>query len=263
MIKITPRRRPPGYIKTVLATFMFALLLSVTSVQTFIISGTNAEINVLERQLSEHSAKIDAIFERLDEIDKCVKSQGFTEEIPIPEESSKDDFLTSEDESATSEYPEYSDVNIKGVTVEVRTVPESRSNFKSWMDYRTITNRSSRQWTLQQSAWTDADGFRRFGDDYYMVAVGTYYLKDGVGDVLEIEFSSGIVIKAVVGDIKSDRHTDETRRFTLTDGSVVEFIVDRHEISQLARRMGDMSYAGITGDVVSITNFGRYFEVEK
>jgi hypothetical protein len=127
-----------------------------------------------------------------------------------------------------------------------------RSSFKSWMDFRMITNRTSRQWELQQHAYTDDNGFRRHGD-LYMVAVGTYFLENGVGDILEITFSTGDSIRAVVGDVKDDRHTCEYNRESVADGSVVEFIVDRRQLDRMAVLMGCMTYAGMVGEVMEIT----------
>lgn len=134
---------------------------------------------------------------------------------------------------------------------EVHYVRSSRRYFKSWMDFRAITSRTSRQWYLQQLAHTDDLGFRRI-DDLYMVAVGTYFLEYGVGDVFEVTLSSGIVFRAVAGDVKSDEHTDPTNRFTLHNGCMLEFIVDRPYMDDMARRMGDMSWAGLAGDIVTI-----------
>ena len=51
--------------------------------------------------------------------------------------------------------------------------------FKAYMDYRTITDTASRQYQLQQSAWTDDQGLRRLGEDY-LVAMGTGWRKRGL-----------------------------------------------------------------------------------
>jgi len=137
-------------------------------------------------------------------------------------------------------------------------IPAARCNFKSWMDWRAITSRSSRQWRLQQIAYTCENGLRRV-DGKYMIALGTYFLHYGVGDVFEITLSSGVVFRAVVGDVKSDAHTDSTNRFHLSDGSVLEFIVDRHHMPDRARLMGDMSYGGFPGYIVSIVRIPDLF----
>ena len=47
-------------------------------------------------------------------------------------------------------------------------------SFKSYMDYRKITNKSSKQWNLQQLAVTDEFGMRRFNGNYLAKKSGFY-----------------------------------------------------------------------------------------
>jgi len=135
---------------------------------------------------------------------------------------------------------------------------EARCYFKTWMDWRTITSRNSRQWQLQQIAYTCEDGFRRI-DGMYMIALGSYYLHHGVGDVFEITLSGGLTFRAVVGDVKSDLHTDPTNRFQRYDGSVIEFIIDRRVIDREVLRMGNVSSTGFNGRIVSIVRLPELF----
>lgn len=126
-------------------------------------------------------------------------------------------------------------------TADEYDIPAEATSFKAWMSYRAITNKASDQWALQQDAWTDADGFRRYGDEgYYMVALGTYYASR-CGKTFDITFEGGETIRCIVGDIKADIHTDPLHQHR--NGNVVEFIVDGGVISKLCKRMGDMSYA--------------------
>jgi len=138
-------------------------------------------------------------------------------------------------------------------------IPAARSQFKSWMDWRSITYRNSRQWRRQQIAYTCDTGFRRV-NGLYMIALGTYFLYQGVGDVFDITLSSGITFRGVVGDVKSDRHTDPTNRFHVSDGSIVEFIVDRQVMCRYALfTRGDVSFAGFPGEVVFIERIPELF----
>lgn len=124
------------------------------------------------------------------------------------------------------------------------------TSFKSYMDYKTIDDDTSTQFYLQTMAYTDANGFRRIGD-YYLVAVGTYY-SEYCGKILEIGFSDGNVINAIVGDLKQDVHTNETNQYVeIVDGlvNIVEFIVDMDNLSLESRYMGDCSYSGFVGNV--------------
>ena len=138
------------------------------------------------------------------------------------------------------------------------TIPTARCYFKSWMDWRAITYRNSRQWRMQQISYTCEAGFRRV-DGLYMIALGTYFLYNGVGDVFDVTLSTGITFRAVVGDIKCDRHTDPTNRFHLSDGSVVEFVVDRQVMCRSILSLGNISSAGFPGDIVSIQRVPELF----
>ena len=137
-------------------------------------------------------------------------------------------------------------------------IPLARCYFKSWMDWRAITYRNSRQWRMQQVAYTCDDGFRRV-DGLYMIALGTYFLYHGVGDVFDVALSSGVTFRAVVGDVKDDRHTDPTNRFHRSDGSVVEFIVDRQVMCSSVLSTGSIASAGFPGDVVSMKRLPELF----
>jgi len=154
--------------------------------------------------------------------------------------------------------PECEIANIAYVQVLQGTISLARCYFKSWMDWRSITYRNSRQWRMQQVAYTCDYGFRRV-DGLYMIALGTYFLYHGVGDVFDITLSSDITFRAVVGDIKDDRHTDPTNRFHRSDGSVVEFIVDRQVMCRSVLSMGNVSFAGFPGEVVSIKRLPELF----
>jgi len=132
-----------------------------------------------------------------------------------------------------------------------------RSEFFSFMSYRAITYRNSRQWQMQQSAWTDFDGLRRY-NSLIMVAIGTGH-GHFVGDEIYITLSSGMSFPAIVGDIKCDRHTDPTNRFTAHNNCWLEFIVCIPSICPIARNRGDISFKGFYGYVVSIEAHNIYF----
>lgn len=115
----------------------------------------------------------------------------------------------------------------------------SKNSFKSYMSYRAITDKTSRQYELQQSAITDELGLRTY-NDRYCVAVGTYY--GDVYDEIDVIMENGHVIECVVSDIKDDKHTNITNQKHKVDGSVVEFIVDIKKLDRLVKKMGDISY---------------------
>lgn len=133
-------------------------------------------------------------------------------------------------------------------------VPEGDTSFKSYMDYRCITNTDSAQYRLQQQCYTDTDGLRRTESGDYTIALGSYYASR-IGDRYRIELDGGRVFYATVGDFKADRHTDALNQYTEAgNGSknVVEFIVDTDDLSPYTREMGDISYSDFYGNIESI-----------
>ncbi len=133
-------------------------------------------------------------------------------------------------------------------------VPDVNTDFKTYMDYRTIKDKDSIQYDLQQQAYTDSQGIRRIDDDV-CVALGTAYAKN-CGERFEITLESGNTFTAVVGDIKADCHTDPTNSYVELQnggGDMVEFIVDTGELDDYIRIMGSIGeYDDYSGSVVSI-----------
>ena len=146
--------------------------------------------------------------------------------------------------------------NDNSVTYEL---PNLDTSFKTYMDYRCITDTDSMQYKLQQNAWTDEDGIRRL-DEAYMVAMGTYYA-DECGKTFEVTFDTDEKILVVVGDIKEDCHTDKTNRYSpvydnngnFISANVLEFIVDTDVLSRHTKRLGTVEYcSNLQGNIVSI-----------
>jgi len=122
--------------------------------------------------------------------------------------------------------------------------------FKTYMDYRKITNQSSKQWHLQQLAVTNDDGFRMFNGKY-LIAVGSYYSKE-VGKEFRITLADGFTFNAIVGDLKMDKHTDNNNQYMPENGNIVEFIVDVDKLDPLTKKLGDVSNSGLKGKIISI-----------
>lgn len=123
------------------------------------------------------------------------------------------------------------------------------SSFKSYMDYRTITNRTSYAYQLQKQAYTDNNGLRKIGD-YYCVAMGTYY--GNVGDTYYIETDEGACWKVILADIKSDKHTDRTHSYTRANGCMMEFIVDTNKMPRATRLSGTVNGLGFQGKITVV-----------
>lgn len=130
------------------------------------------------------------------------------------------------------------------------------TSFKAYEDYKYITNTESTQYKLQQNAWTDTNGLRRYGTfGDYMVAVGTPYGQ--VGDRILVTLDTDETITCIVGDSKGDRHYHSCAR----GACVVEFIVDTSQLDREAKNAGDVSCLDLEGQVVSITPLPSYDEI--
>lgn len=133
------------------------------------------------------------------------------------------------------------------------------TSFKSYMDYKYITNTESTQYKLQQNAWTDNNGLRRYGGmGDYMVAVGTPYGK--VGDRIMVTLDTEQTLTCIIGDSKGDCYYHSCSR----GACVVEFIVDTPHLDSTAKDMGDCSYIdNLDGQVVYITPLPSYDELQE
>lgn len=136
-----------------------------------------------------------------------------------------------------------------------RKIPKGNTSMKTYMSYKKITNKTSNQYALQQidNIYTDSEGFRRI-DDKFIIAIGTFF-QASVGQEVVVKLSDGGTFNAYIGDIKDNRHTDETNLKHKVDGSVVEFLIHNEKLDKTIKKMGDCSYSKLNdfkGDVVSI-----------
>ena len=177
-------------------------------------------------------------------------------------EESKVEITSSEpvsSEIVSSEAPASSQA-VSSKPAVVKRVPTHLRDFKSYTYYKKL-NRASGQWKkIQTIAYSDANGLRKV-DDYYCVAMGSYYTKT-LGDLFKITTSTGNVFEVIITDFKSDRHTDVNHQYTLTNQCMVEFYVDYACFNPKAKRSGSISsIAGFEGKVVKVEYIGNYFVV--
>jgi len=122
---------------------------------------------------------------------------------------------------------------------EVVLVRASNMDFKSYMPYTAITNKNSRQWELQQKAYTNAEGIRCI-DGRPLVAVGTGWGLS-VGDVAVVICENGNSFEIMVGDIKSDKHTLSDNKTSASNDCRCEFIVDMDKLIPYIKDGGNMA----------------------
>lgn len=144
-------------------------------------------------------------------------------------------------------------ISLMGCTAEASTtykVPKN-SSFKSFMDYGTITNKTSEQYAIQQDSITLDNGLRVY-NGFYTVAVGTGF-DAPAGTYIDVTLSTGVILHCIVGDIKQDAHTDATNRQVAHNGNVIEFIVDTAVLDAGVKAAGDISkISGYEGYVKNV-----------
>ena len=137
---------------------------------------------------------------------------------------------------------------------ETVTVQTTKKDFKSYMSYTAITNRSSTQYKLQQQASTDSDGIRCLNSKP-MVAVGMGWgLK--VGDTALIVCENGNKFEVIIGDVKANAHTSADNKTTVSNGCRCEFIVDMSSLNSTVKNKGNVAalkkYSGYITNVIKM-----------
>lgn len=128
----------------------------------------------------------------------------------------------------------------KSLNYKEYSIPSNRG-FKSYMSYRAITSKSSKQYKLQnQYAYTGKYGIRQV-DGRFCIAIGTFS-NAKIGSYIDLILENGTVIPCIVSDFKANVHTDSTNKITSHNGCVSEFIVDMNNLNVTAKKMGDISY---------------------
>ena len=88
-------------------------------------------------------------------------------------------------------------------------------------------------------------------DDYYMVALGSYY-GTGIGTKYKIITDTGNVFYTVLCDQKADCDTDSTHRYSYNN-DVVEFIVDTRSLNKTVKLFGSANvYMPLNGKIASV-----------
>jgi len=140
----------------------------------------------------------------------------------------------------------------------------SKSSKKPYMDYRTVTDVSSKQWELlhRKEVWTDVNGLLRFNNSY-VVACGSKFGNIGDMFMVFLQDSQGTkkTITVVMGDQKQDRHTLDSQGWVGVNGHIFEMIVDVDRLDPTAKFTGDCNYIpGLNGEIIKIMEVknGRY-----
>lgn len=113
------------------------------------------------------------------------------------------------------------------------------ASMKTWMSYKAITSKESKQYKLQQIAYTGNYGIRMV-NNRYCVALGSYFGCE-IGQYFDLILENGEVLPCVMGDVKADIHTDSNNIITCASDCLSEFIVDPSVLNKDAKRDGNIS----------------------
>lgn len=140
-------------------------------------------------------------------------------------------------------------------------VPNINSSFKTWMSYKAVTNKRSPQYNyIHTYGWSDEEGFMRakadgeYGieQDYYMIALGSYYGTE-IGTKYRITLDTGKIFYGALADCKSDKHTNSTNQYISHNGNVVEFLIDKTKLNKSVRKTGNAgAHAPLKGNIIKI-----------
>lgn len=153
-------------------------------------------------------------------------------------------------------------ISVEGTDVEVVAEEEpvwvemdvpSGNSFKSYMDYRKVTDKTSPQYSFLQACEDSACGIM-LSDGRYCIALGSYYATE-IGTRVDLVMENSSIVPCVVADCKNNDHTDASNQQHLVDKSVVEFVVNTDNLSDYVRyTRGDCSYADsrLEGEISAI-----------
>lgn len=139
-------------------------------------------------------------------IEKVEKGQALEQK-----KEQEEEIQTEEEEPVTQE-----------VVEENYMVPYPHKEFITYEYYTSISPYSA-QGELQAQAYTGDYGIRMV-DGCYLVAMGSAYASH-IGQRFRIVFTTGQTIDVMIGDFKSDEHTDEYNS-AASNGDILEFIIE-------------------------------------
>lgn len=126
----------------------------------------------------------------------------------------------------------------------------NNSSVKPYMGYRAITDTTSKQYALLQTAYSDCNGLIII-NGYYAVAMGKWFGE--VGSKYKVTFDDGKEIYIIKADEKQTAHTYENNDMYGLNGHVLEMLVDTNKLDNTARFMGNCDYIeAITGTITKI-----------
>lgn len=157
----------------------------------------------------------------------CVVCKAIESRIDVVVEEIKQELKEEIKKEIEQEIKEETENKIEETKEEIKLTPMGAKS-KTYMDYRAITNKSSKQWKLLQTMTIGEDGMIRDKDGYIAAALGSAFGPIGSRYVFTLEGDKELLIVKV--DQKQDKHTCENNIFGLNNWDIIEFIVDSRKM---------------------------------
>lgn len=128
---------------------------------------------------------------------------------------------------------ENDEINVDIIKTNVKNIPVcSNSQTKTYMDYKMITDKTSKQWQyINASGRIKIENGYLMEDEYIGVALGSYFGEIGTKYIFTLD--TGKQIKVVKIEEKADAHTKNGCQ-QKWDGSVIEFVIDSNAFEKSA-----------------------------
>ena len=231
-----------------------ALLLVISIISTFCVLQAQVNRSIIIAALDE---KISTCTDKI--VDE-IRIEKVEVEKPIEDIISEPTSTTSEE--IISNAPN----SIEGTKFKIGEsvpLPSLPTNVKLCTDYRSYNLWYTPHYRLQQAAYTDENGLRRYNDDY-IVGLGKFY-SETIGDRFKITLDTGSEFTVILGDGKTPIDCDENNMYTPCKdyngndcANVLEFIMDSDVMSDKVYAYGSIDCLDeFSGNVVRMEYLGR------
>jgi hypothetical protein len=222
--------------KTRLFALSVILMLIITTIAIIHINNVCKRNIPITKEEAIHNAELQQkeLQKTIDDVNAAIeKDHKRTENIA----DDKLDHMSKESKIETNEMPIY-----------------SSSSVKRYMDRKTVTDTSTKNYKICRNASVNDDGTLSY-DGRTVIAIGQKYGKPGTKLDITLQNDEGNThtVKTIVGDSKQYQHTQNNAGWVAADGSLLEIVVDTNTINDLSRKMGDMNYTpALNGTIVKI-----------
>lgn len=191
------------------------------------------------------------------------ETQKISEDIIEIKEILKKSPVGESEESASAEQSDLSQKTSKFKIGEEVPLPSLPTHIKTYTDYRYYNLWYTPHYRMQQAAYTDSNGLRRFNQDY-IVALGAFYSTD-IGDRFKITLDNGNEFTVILGDGKDPIDCNESNMYApcvdyngIVCANILEFIIDSDVMSDEVYSYGSIDCIDMfSGSIERMEYLGR------